>query len=374
MVKTLLPPGCYDTLPPYARQESQLSGILLDVFASYGYEQVAPPLLEYSDNLLAGRGAQLSSQMFRVMDPTSNRVMAIRPDITLQISRIAGSHLKSAPRPLRLCYNGLILRMQSEQLRNDRQFRQAGIELIGNGTPEADAEVIIIAGRALAKAGIHTFTIDVNLPSIVAALVATDALTPEEIATLNSALSHKDSAALQKLSLTYKDSLIALMQHTGNAKTVLAAIEKLDLPISARELCNNLRDVVTQLENHKEPGCTITVDATESQGYAYHSGVGFTIFVPGVSYEVGRGGRYRVDNEEATGFTLYVETLRSLLPEPTPCKKILVPASITRADSDRLQAEGYATLHSLPECGSLKQQAEKLGCSHYFEGAAIHSL
>jgi ATP phosphoribosyltransferase regulatory subunit len=372
-VKTLLPPGCYDVLPPFARQESQLSQVLLDVFASYGYAQLAPPLLEYSDNLLAGRGAKLSSQMFRVMDASAGRVMAIRPDITLQVSRIASNLLKNEPRPLRLCYNGLILRLQGEQLKNDRQLRQAGIELIGAGSPEADAEVITIAGRALAKAGITTFTLDVNLPSIVAALVATDALTPDEVTALYAALAHKDATSIEKMQLTYKDSLIGLMQYTGDASAALRAIEKLDLPTAARELCNNLRDVVLQIEAQKELGCTITVDATESQGYAYHSGVGFTIYVPGVAYEVGRGGRYRVEGEEATGFTLYVETLRSLLKAPAKQEKILVAHSTSKAECESLQAKGYVTIYALPD-GDAKQQAKKLGCTQIFEKGQLTQI
>lgn len=371
MMKTLLPPGCYDVLPPYARQESQLSSLLLDVFVAYGYEQVSPPLLEYSDNLLAGRGATLSSQMFRVMDPGSNRVMAIRPDMTLQISRIASGQLKNKPRPLRLCYNGLILRMQGEQIKNDRQLRQAGIEMIGTGSPEADAEVIVIAARSLQKAGITTFTIDVNLPSIVAALVATDALTPEEIETLNEALTHKNCAMLEKLSLTYKESLISLVQHTGEARQVLKIIEQLDLPTSARELCNNLRDVVYQVEAHEEIKGRLTVDITESQGYAYHSGVGFTIFVPGVAFEVGRGGRYRVNGEEATGFSLYVETLCSLLPAPAKANKVLVAHGTSKEECETLQQDGFITIYALPVGDGIQQQARKLGCSHIFEHKSL---
>src|SRR5689334_5987690 len=110
MSKTLLPAGCYDLLPPNARQESELSSALLSVFENFGYEQVAPPLLEYSENLLTGRGAELSPQIFRVMESGGGKVMGIRADITLQIARIALSRLAGAPRPLRLCYNGLVLR------------------------------------------------------------------------------------------------------------------------------------------------------------------------------------------------------------------------------------------------------------------------
>src|SRR5690606_36147989 len=127
---------------------SELSSALLSVFESFGYEQVSPPLLEYSDNLLTGRGAELSPQIFRVMDPGVHKVMGVRADITLQIARIAMSRLATAPRPLRLSYNGLILRMQGEQLKGDRQLRQAGIELIGASSPEADAEVILVAATA----------------------------------------------------------------------------------------------------------------------------------------------------------------------------------------------------------------------------------
>lgn len=131
MSKTLLPAGCYDVLPPFARQESELSAGLLSTFESFGYEQVSPPLIEYSESLLSGRGAALASQIFRLMDPDAHKVMGLRADITLQIARIATSRLAEAPRPLRLCYHGLILRMKGEQLKSDRQLRQAGIELIG---------------------------------------------------------------------------------------------------------------------------------------------------------------------------------------------------------------------------------------------------
>ena len=176
MPKTLLPAGCYDLLPPFARQESELSTALLGVFESFGYQQVSPPLLEYSESMLAGRGAGLASQIFRVIDPDTNKVMGIRADITLQIARIAASRLIQQPKPLRLSYNGLILRMQGEQLKGDRQLRQAGIELIGAASPEADAEVILVAAAALEKSGIHEFSIDLNLPGIVSSLLASERL------------------------------------------------------------------------------------------------------------------------------------------------------------------------------------------------------
>ncbi len=369
-MKTLLPSGCYDVLPPLAHQETQLSGALLRVFKSFGYEQVSPPLLEFSDNLLAGRGAGLSNQMFRVMDPTAHRVMAIRPEITLQIARIASSRLRDMPRPLRLCYNGLILRMSHDPLRGDRQFRQAGIELIGAASPEADAEVILVAAEALSQAGIKEFSIDVNLPGIVASMLASDKLNNDELDALFAALAHKDVASIRAMHLTYRDSIIDLIQTAGPAHTALAAIERLDLPTSARALCNDLRAVVNILEKQDNAHWNITIDAAESRGYAYHAGVGFSLFVPGVAREVGRGGRYRIDNEEATGFTLYVETLRELAPPTPPQQKVLIAEGVSAHNTNDLRAQGYITLNALTSA-PLTEQAKTLGCGFIYQQGTL---
>lgn len=377
MSKTLLPTGCYDLLPPYARHESELSSALLSVFESFGYEQVSPPLLEYSENLLAGRGASLSPQTFRVMDPTAHKVMGVRADITLQIARIAASRLAHEPRPLRLCYNGLILRMQGEQLKDDRQLRQAGIELIGAASCEADAEVIIVAAEALKKAGVKALSIDLNLPGIVGALLASEKLDNEQLGTLFEAVAHKDVSTLRTLPFAYRDTLIGLMQCAGPAKPALEAIGRLELPESARKQYRDLQDVVSILNNCANPDWTLTVDATENRGLAYHSGISFSIFIPGAACEVGRGGRYLIEGarqEEATGFTLYVETLRSLLPEPRRGKRVFLAEGITSRKAQQLQSEGYIVVYALSEYGHGEDEAKRLGCGFIYQGGQVKPL
>src|SRR5690606_15769726 len=100
-------------------------------FASHGYERVKPPLIEFEEGLLAGPGAALAAGTFRLMDPVSQRMMGVRADMTLQVARIAATRLKNQARPLRLSYAGQVLRVSGTQLRPERQFGQAGIELIG---------------------------------------------------------------------------------------------------------------------------------------------------------------------------------------------------------------------------------------------------
>ena len=380
MSKSLLPAGCYDVLPPHARQTSELSSTLLSVFESFGYEQVAPPLLEYSDNLLAGRGAILSPQIFRVMDPGAHKVMGIRPDITLQIGRIAMSRLSAEPRPLRLSYNGLILRMQGEHTKGDRQLRQAGIELIGAATPEADAEVILVAATALKCSGIKELSIDLILPGIVSSLLTNDKLSAEQLQTLSSAVAHKDISAVRALPLKYKDALIALMQCAGPADAAQKAIAKIKLPDSVRKQCTELEAVIDILRRVGEKNWALTIDPTECRGFAYESGLGFSIFVPGVAQEVGRGGRYIIEGStrktdtEATGFTLYVETLRSILPEPKRQKRVLVTTGINEKTIANLQKKGFVTLCALPDYGNDEKEAKRLDCGFIWKNNKLKEL
>ena len=100
--RALLPAGLRDLLPPDAETEASAVEALMEVFASHGYQRVQPPLLEFEDSLLAGSGAAVSEQTFRLMDPVSQRMMGLRADTTPQVARIATTRLARAPRPLRL--------------------------------------------------------------------------------------------------------------------------------------------------------------------------------------------------------------------------------------------------------------------------------
>jgi ATP phosphoribosyltransferase regulatory subunit len=102
----LLPAGLHDLLPPDAEREAALVERAMGVFRSHGYERVKPPLVEFEESLLSGVGRAWALQTFRLLDPESQRMMAIRADMTLQVARLSRSRLVKAPRPLRLSYAG----------------------------------------------------------------------------------------------------------------------------------------------------------------------------------------------------------------------------------------------------------------------------
>ena len=164
------------------------------------------------------------------------------------------------------------------------------------------------------------------------------------------------------------------MQCAGPAASALPAIERLDLPDSARQLCHNLRSVVHIL-SRSNADWDITVDVTENRGLSYHSGIHFSIFIPGASAEVGRGGRYLIGQDmQATGFTLYVETLRQLLAEPVRKPRLFVPESLDAQAAAKLHAQGFVTVHALPGFGNGADEAQRLGCSHWLKDGAITAL
>ena len=195
----LLPTGLRDLLPPEAGAEAALAEALLARFAAHGYERVKPPLVEFEDSMLSGAGAGLADQTFRLMDPASHRMMAVRSDLTPQIARIAASRLARSPRPLRLSYAGEILRVRGGELRPERQFRQVGFELVGIGAGAAcDAEVILLAADALRALGIEGgLSVDLNAPTLVASLIAEAGVDAERAGPLRDALDRKDATAVE---------------------------------------------------------------------------------------------------------------------------------------------------------------------------------
>lgn len=350
----LLPSGFYDLLPHDAAMEYDSVVRLLGVFSSFGYEQVSPPLMEFEATLLAGRGAELSKQTFRVLDPASGNMMGIRSDMTLQVARIAASRLASSGRPLRLCYAGQILQAVPDALRNERQLTQAGIELIGSDSLQADIEVIIIAVQALSALGVHDISIDINLPGLIGELCPEARDNQKLRAEIKDAVLRKDAKMIARLPVAANSILASL---AGAAGLIEKALDVMDgLKISQ---AGAIRELAKRVSANC-PQVTLTVDPIEYRGFDYHNGISFSIFAKGVRHELGRGGRYIVEGEPATGFTIYVTNLLSRLPVPEKKKRVCVAKDVSVARIRDLHAQGWETVYALTD--NLMEAANKSGC------------
>ncbi len=385
--KALLPAGMSDVLAPDAAFEASVLDRLLADFSGHGYVRVDPPLIEFEESLLTGIGAGLAGQTFRLMDPESQKMMGVRADMTPQVARIASARLGHAPRPLRLSYAGQILRVRGSQLRPERQFTQAGAELIGAEGAAADTEVIVMAAGALGRLGVAGLSCDLGLPTLVPDFCrggpAGDGGDPKLQARLRQALDRKDAAAVADLSGELGEDmaiqLAAMLAAAGPAADTLKTLGGLGLEGPARAGADLLGDVVDRVRASL-PDLTMTIDPVENRGFEYHTGVTFTFFAKGVRGELGNGGRYQAnggtgggagdgkDGEAATGFTLFMDTvLRAVAPpEALPC--VYLPVATAVKDAAKLRSEGWITVAGLEDAADAEAEAARLGCSHVVDG------
>jgi ATP phosphoribosyltransferase regulatory subunit len=366
-LSSLLPAGLQDVLPPEAAHEAAVVERLIGAFGDHGYERVKPPLVEFEESLLRGPGAAMSTWSFRLMDPVSQRMMALRADMTLQVARIAATRLARQARPLRLSYAGQVLRVKGSDLRPERQFGQAGVELIGAASAEADVEVILLAVEALTALGVSQLSIDLNLPGLVPAVIA--GLGPEapERSGLIEALDRRDAAAVARLAGPHGKLFGALLRAAGPARSALGALERLKLLPAAERERERLVEIVELLLS-AVPDLVLTVDPVEHRGLEYHSGVGFTLLARRVRGELGRGGRYlSAKGEPSTGFTLYLDTLLRAVPMPEPRRRLFLPPVTPRTTAAAWRRKGWITVAGLDPVTEVRGEARRLGCTHYLK-------
>jgi ATP phosphoribosyltransferase regulatory subunit len=377
--KALLPEGLHDTLVGDAVHEMKIVEKLLSCFDINGYDLIVPPMVEFEESLLIGPGKAQSRNMFRLMDPASQRMMGVRTDITGQVARISHSRLGKMPRPLRLSYAGDVLRVKGTQLRPERQFKQVGVELIGSDTTDAYIEIIILAHEALTQAGVKNLSVDLTVPLLVPALcmgLGVDAILSDRI---RRALDSKDIGELANLDGEIGEISRELLKAAGPVKKGLYILSRLTLPPEAAEMCLGITNLVKCL-NEVAPDLKITLDPGEFTGFEYQSGISFSLFASGVRGELGRGGRYMVNaelaggGEPATGFSLYLDSMMRALSASDILPKIYIPFGTKRAEIIQLQLEKYRTIQGLEKVKDISSEARRLKCQHYwFNGQVINS-
>lgn len=376
--RALLPAGLADLLAPAAREEAAVVERLIAACEAEGYERVKPPLLEFESTLIAGAGAAVAEQTFRLMDPVSQRMLGLRADMTPQVARIAAYRLGGAPRPLRLCYAGQVLRVKGSQLRPERQFGQVGAELIGPDGAAADAEVCLLAARALMGVGAQALSLDLTLPTLVPLVAAALGLPAAQHRALRTALDGKDAAAVAAAAGPHAATFLALLRCAGPSPEALGTLQALALPPAAANEVARLIEVAGRIAAAL-PELVLTVDPVEHRGYEYHSGLSFTLFARGVRGELGRGGRYlseRADSspEPATGFTLYMDTVLAAVPARPGKRRIFLPAGTAPLDGVRLRDAGWITVADLAAASDAAAEGRRLNCSHVWQDGAPRSL
>ena len=369
-IPALLPAGLRDLLPPDALFEARLVASFVERVASHGYDLVKTPLVEFEETLLSGTGQSLARQTFRLMDPLSQQMMALRADITPQVARVAGSLLGRQPRPLRVAYAGEVLRVSGTQLHPERQFSQLGCELIGSDAAAADAEVILLAAEYLAAQGVEGISIDLTLPTFIPALLALHGLGGPTADELGAGIERRDLALVRRRAPALAPLVEELIAASGVAEHAMPALARLGLPDGMRAVLQPLEEVVAMLRR-QAPELMLTVDPIERRGFEYHTGLSFTVFAARHG-ELGRGGRYRcggIAGEPATGFTVLTDSLVRAAARPAEPGRVYLPLGTDPAIVHRLQEQGYVTVACLVGDDSQTAAAARdLGCRFVWNG------
>lgn len=367
----LLPENIADVLPFEARKVEELRRRMLDLFQSYGYELVIPPMLEFRESLLTGTGSDLDLQMFKLVDQLSGRTMGVRPDMTPQVARI-DAHLLNRPGVTRLCYAGTTLQTRVTPGMSLREQLQVGAEVYGHPGWEADLEVMTLMLEVLNQAQLGQVTLDLSHASLITALIADLKLSDEATQALYQALSAKDAANLQGMVSEWPkaiaSSVLALLDLSGEADAVLVKARKV-LPTSSEindalteltRLCASLKSLASKP--------VVTIDLADLRGYQYHTGVMCSAYVAELPVAIARGGRYDQvgrafgRSRPATGFSMDLLAVARLSSVDARKTAILAPWSDDQALKQviaKLRGMGEVVIQLLP--GS-KQDAQEFQC------------
>ena len=359
----LLPEGLRDRLPPEAEAASRLMHRVIVAIGRHGYERAQPPLAEFEESLVGRLKSGRAQDLLRMVDPVSQRMLALRPDITAQIGRIASTRLGHAPRPLRLAYGGPVIKLRATQLRPERELMQAGAELIGSDSVAAVIEIIRVALDALRAAGVSDITVDLTLPDLVETL-ATGAMPidPDKVAQVRALLDAKDAGGLAAAGA---DAYLPLLSAAGPIESALPTLRALDRTQALDSRLCGIDRIAAAIGD----GVALTLDPTERHGFEYQSWIGFSLFGGGLTGEIGRGGSYTIMHadgreEVAVGFSLYIDPLVDIGLGVEPAKRVFLPLGHDIAAAARLRGEGWTTVAALSE------QDQPNNCTHRLEGGA----
>ncbi|MDE2572864.1 MAG: ATP phosphoribosyltransferase regulatory subunit [bacterium] len=377
-----LPAGTRDWLPGELAAKRALEAALRAVFARFGYQEAATPGFERFDVIEAGLGEALAAESFRFTDRRGT-TMALRPEMTTPIARLVSTRLRNGPMPLRLCYVAPVYRYEEPQEGRMREFTQAGVELIGNASVEADVEIMLTALEALDAAGLPDACIDVNHVAIVDAVLREVGLQPDEARVVKSLLGRRNLVALRAFCGERGDPKVQVLPELALLRGGTEVLERLLRYVPHPRVDGGiarLRAILARAES-LSMGHRIAIDFALLRDFEYYTGLVFEAYVPELGFSLLGGGRYdallgRFGGEApAAGWSLGVERLLIALERRGGMEAAVVDgAEFLVAGDDRvaraLRARGVRVARALngAEEGALLAEAQAHGIPRVIVG------
>lgn len=315
------PVGMRDTLPHIYETRRKLKEAAEQEMRSWGYRFIQTPALEYHETV-GDASAILDRQLFKLLDQQGN-TLVLRPDMTAPIARVAASKLLKERIPLRLAYSASVYRAQQREGGRAAEFEQIGVELIGDNTMSADAEVIALLVSVMKKSGLENFRISLGHIRFIDELFRQILGTEERSEQLRRFLYEKNYVGYREhitslpLSSIDKQRLLQFLNLSGDIDCLDEAMKLVEGSAGGAAL-NELKTVYHRLKEYNVDQY-VTFDLPLVSHMSYYTGLVFEVYADGVGAPVGNGGRY--DNllgkfgqpAGATGFGLRVDFLLEAL-------------------------------------------------------------
>lgn len=357
-MQPVTPRGFRDVLFEEARERESVTAAIAAAFSSWGYDPVETPVAEEYRTLEAGSGATLEETAFRFFD-LDGSLLALRPEMTVPIARVAASRLAGTPGPHRVRYAAPVFREHASLRGQAREFTQVGVELIGARGPAADTEVVLLLIAALKAAGLESFTVGVGTAEVLRALIERAGGTAEWRAACIAAAQSRNLVELDSLAARgdLDPALVDALREVPRIRGGAEALERCAALLSASgcaEALTDLRETWATLEALGQTGC-VQVDFGIMRSFGYYTGLQLEAYAPGLALPLAGGGRY--DDvlsafgrpAPAAGFALGLERLMIALagqdasPRVEPLDAVLggADAPAVFAQSARLRAAGW---------------------------------
>lgn len=320
--KIYTPEGVQDILFDECHIKRELEQKVRYLFREYGYREIETPTLEFYDVFSSGDGLIPQETMFKFCDQ-QGRILVLRPDTTIPVARVAATKYRDASYPLRFSYISNSFRYNELGGGRQKEFTEAGVEILGINTPESDAEVIATAINALRSTGLESFQIDIGQVEFFKGLMEETGLSEQDIEQMRLLIDRKDLLGIEELVKGHdirnelKELIFNIPKLFGSVD-VIDSVEKVGLNKRSLDALGNLRKVLQVLEDY---GLSkyVSVDLGIVQSLNYYTGIVFRGFTYGIGFPVLSGGRYDglLDNFgqscPATGFSMGINMVMTAL-------------------------------------------------------------
>lgn len=307
------PAGVRDYLPFAVEKLREIERRVLDCMAGWGYCQIMTPTMEYYDTV--GVASSTSDQkLFKLLN-NRGTTMVLRSDMTTPIARVVSSLLKEEPLPLRLSYHANVFRSIEEEAGKEAEFYQTGVELVGDDSAEADAEVVALAVASLQAAGVSSFKIALGHVGFLNGLLEEAIPGREDVQQeLKARLLRRDFVGYREilarldLSAGQRDELAGILKLRGGKEVCREALELSNnsLVQSSIEYLSAVWEALEDFDVARH----VIIDLTMIGDFSYYTGLIFEGYAADIGFPVCGGGRYDKLLQQfgrpapATGFSL----------------------------------------------------------------------